>query len=871
MPMKQMSIIDFLVEREPTASWFPIILDVKPVVPEKIEYGEPKMEKVLKSVHHESYFQGKKTCKDKATGETKEYDDYKPTQSDWERFTPEQIIRRQNLLLTKANPSLRKKFNYIAIKTDFLKHVDLDCPEYSQRYKDLLETHPYFKSATKSFGRHILFTCDKIPPAKRTDLINDVVPSNEKGQTGVELLAGQWSYCRIDTIVHNADCEDMTFDFTPYLASNDHTFKRDKTKKPSKPIEKTPEEASTDDEVKSMDSAEQTTTNDIFHQDPLSRLRELLDLIKIPKKDRTKWQTVCDCIKSLGLNEGDWLLFARNNSLNLDKEKLSLWNLVKGTKGVYYLHSLAATSSPIKHEAYIKKYKVSLLSPAIRQQIDEMDANGFIEDPKVFYQTTRYIEAKAMLERKFFKLEHPIAFVRIDEDDPREEMMFYKERQFELYCEGKEGIPTFLLKDKDKDSAKSFSFTQLWRKDRNHRMYSKVVFQTDPKFFNKDQYNLFNGFKLDDKLVTEQIDENQSSFLLLLKKHCQKPEIYEFFKCWIAHIIQKPYLKTEIAIVLYSALGGVGKNCIVDGIKALLGNKYCGFVSNIKDLGKNFNSDLCNKLLIFGDEVCSKAQEMSNVIKDVVTRKEVKLEKKTFDPIPIDDRANYMFTTNNENCFKIDDQDRRMFFVKCVEEALTSTESTKFYNDLEDQNTMRKLFNFFKDYKQQYIKDGDNVYTIGRGQRAPYTLYKTQLGFENMPAYIQMLYKSTQIFTNQRILSTDLHKIAVEYARKNYMSSSFTVREFGVGMNKYIEKIKVRGSSGNFYKFGQALEIREMLFQANEDYYRYIYQITGDETPDFSGMSFDSCGSMVKDTDDILNASDSERNYYLEKCIIPKK
>ena len=59
--------------------------------------------------------------------------------------------------------------------------------------------------------------------------------------------------------------------------------------------------------------------------------------------------------------------------------------------------------------------------------------------------------------------------------------------------------------------------------------------------------------------------------------------IYEYFKQWIAHIIQHPYRKTNSAIVLYSETKGVGKNCIVECINRLL-KGYKAKVESIEDI-----------------------------------------------------------------------------------------------------------------------------------------------------------------------------------------------------------------------------------------------------------------------------------------------
>jgi hypothetical protein len=100
-------------------------------------------------------------------------------------------------------------------------------------------------------------------------------------------------------------------------------------------------------------------------------------------------------------------------------------------------------------------------------------------------------------------------------------------------------------------------------------------------------------------------------------------------------------------------IGGVGKNAITDALCKLFKN-YSGHIENIDGITKNFNSHLTNKLFIYGDEINANAKKVSDKLKQVITRATQTLEKKGIDSIEIDDYYNYIFTANNENCFKIE-------------------------------------------------------------------------------------------------------------------------------------------------------------------------------------------------------------------------
>ena len=63
-------------------------------------------------------------------------------------------------------------------------------------------------------------------------------------------------------------------------------------------------------------------------------------------------------------------------------------------------------------------------------------------------------------------------------------------------------------------------------------------------------------------------------------------------------------------------------------------------------------------------------KKVSDKQKQVITRPKQNLEKKGIESIEIDDYSNFIFTTNNENCFKIEEGDRRLLMVKCPDKAL---------------------------------------------------------------------------------------------------------------------------------------------------------------------------------------------------------
>ena len=222
------------------------------------------------------------------------------------------------------------------------------------------------------------------------------------------------------------------------------------------------------------------------------------------------------------------------------------------------------------------------------------------EKPSIYNNST-YLELKENFELKCFRLENPFNYVYIDGD-----------KNLQLF--NSEKLKTWALKDygvkieDPEDSKIKKTFIDIWLTDPKQKSFNKIVF--DPTLTSINDYNYFNGFKYTEG---EQA-AIENPFLDLLKRVCNDKKTYEYFIDWIAHIIQKPYKKTNIAMILYSNVKGIGKNCIVDGICKLI-KGYSGHGETIEDITKNFNSHLVNKLFIYGDEIKASSKCISDKLK----------------------------------------------------------------------------------------------------------------------------------------------------------------------------------------------------------------------------------------------------------------
>ena len=458
------------------------------------------------------------------------------------------------------------------------------------------------------------------------------------------------------------------------------------------------------------------------------------------------------------------------------------------------------------------KFKLNFTEKALDEHYLEELKSVVYERPSI-YNNSEYLELKTKFELNCFRLENPFNYVYIDID---KNLQLFNSEKLKTWALKDYGLK---IEDPEDDRIKK-PFIDVWLTDPNQKSYNKIVF--DPTLTSINNYNYFNGFKYTEG---EQAPI-ENPFLNLLKRLCNDKKTYDYFVDWIAHIIQKPYKKTNIAIILYSNVKGVGKNCIVDGICKLI-KGYSGHVETIEDITKNFNSHLVNKLFIYGDEIKASSKCISDKLKQVITRPTQNLEKKGKDAFEIEDYTNWLFTTNNKDAFKVEQGDRRLYFIECINEKLSKELSTEYYKYIENETEMNKLFNFFKHH--------EITYNIGI-EAPPASRMKNELQFETKQAYIQLLYKQPREIIDSRFTSQQLYEKSKTFASSNYLNHSYSITEFGTEMSKILKQFKKRTATGYVYDINVNFnEFNKILFEYDSEYYRYINNIEDDIIPTFTG------------------------------------
>jgi len=247
-------------------------------------------------------------------------------------------------------------------------------------------------------------------------------------------------------------------------------------------------------------------------------------------------------------------------------------------------------------------------------------------------------------------------------------------------------------------------FINEWLSSSNHNQYDDIIFNPDKNYINKNNYNLFYGFYFD-KEIQKRKDNKIDFDLNIIQpylnhiKHLvnNNIEIYNHFICWIAHIIQKPWIKQPTCYVFYSDKHGVGKNIMINPIMEIFRGYYFK-IDRTEQLVDKFNAESLGKLICYADEIKSfkNGETMSNEIKNIISRIEMSVEFKGKDKITnIRDFIHYIFTSNNEQNFYIETSDRRFNLVECTKIVKDSDYFKNLAKIIEDKEFLINLYWYF--------------------------------------------------------------------------------------------------------------------------------------------------------------------------------
>lgn len=172
---------------------------------------------------------------------------------------------------------------------------------------------------------------------------------------------------------------------------------------------------------------------------------------------------------------------------------------------------------------------------------------------------------------------------------------------------------------------------------------------------------------------------------------CGNEEYYTYLIKWMAHMVQRPEEKPEVAIIL-KAGQGTGKGSFVSPLGKIIGAHYAHPQKAEHVVGR-FNNLLENCILLFADEFFAGSKKVTDTLKGMITEKTTTIERKGIDTIEVNSFTRMIMASNHENIVSIEKDERRYFYLEVSEHVKQNAEYfDRLHNAIGEDEAQQTLF-----------------------------------------------------------------------------------------------------------------------------------------------------------------------------------
>lgn len=358
--------------------------------------------------------------------------------------------------------------------------------------------------------------------------------------------------------------------------------------------------------------------------------------------------------------------------------------MTRGRRMDTYIHDGGLVYSPDENEtefpiAFLEQLEKDIKNDTgydIKLACKEMDTTWEREEIQSQNEND-YAEMKAEFEKEYFSLNDSPMYIRICPDGHLQQLtkgdVIHQKGHLKLKCGD-----NFLIR---------------WFADEK-RTYEKLGYC--PKGNVPDnEFNIWTKFEIDARAGADiQPIHN------LLRSLCNNEEkTYRFVERWVAHIFQKPYMKTETAIVIQGN-EGCGKDTFWEFIGKILGEHYFFTTAHPENnVFHNFNWGSQNCVLVKFEEANFDTNKANcEGLKAMLVDAKSKYTKKGQDQVTLPDFRNVVMTTNNEIPVVLGDLDRRYMLIKASDENIGNFQYwNELYKHINDVNVQAAYHQYLLD------------------------------------------------------------------------------------------------------------------------------------------------------------------------------
>ena len=346
---------------------------------------------------------------------------------------------------------------------------------------------------------------------------------------------------------------------------------------------------------------------------------------------------------------------------------------------------------------FVKHQPVQTIPGEVQAQVMETGVEPVVDifDP-ADTQVYSYEITKKSFERRCFRIDDPFTYAVLPNDGTfnpfPQQLCHLKLRQF---------FGTVEYSDPDKNgNIVKLRFIERWLSDKTLRRFTKLV--VDPRNSDPKAYNMWKPYIAShlQAVPNAQVDDMVGPIILHIRDVIANGnEAHtKWFLDWLANMVQRPYQKSNVGILLYGKQG-CGKGIIIEFMRTSVLGRHCTYQTSNpeRDIFGKFSSGMVGNVLVQLDEVKA-LHSHSDVLKDLITGPTITYEEKYAKGITIDNYANLLFTTNNENALSVQTDDRRHVLFRCSDKYKGDE---VYFNTLlahlKKQDTARAVYQYLLD------------------------------------------------------------------------------------------------------------------------------------------------------------------------------
>jgi len=432
-----------------------------------------------------------------------------------------------------------------------------------------------------------------------------------------------------------------------------------------------------DTDKESVKSVENTIEKNIIDGNEIEKLLEVIGATLCSEGKQTQWSNVAQAIKNETKEEGLYYFANWTHKYGTENKKKECI--------IHYNKYIKYTPKSDKKRLTIGSlhYWAKQANPKLYSDVFSHSYPTFIEEDNSFEGiASRFEKNHCKITNKAFFVKHTSCEV----------VVMSKSALITAY-------ENMVYQKIVKDEIVECNFINDWlRNNKKQLSYVDIGCYPDTTECPSNVFNTWRPFAME--LVTEYKPNMEA--LKVIRDHIKvlcnhDMSVATYMEAWIAQMIQFPAVKSNQPTLISKQ--GAGKGTLLKLLSLMIGkDKYFETTNPSRDVWGDFNGRMAHSYLVNLDELSRKdTLNCEGKIRGLITNPNLTINEKNVKKFEIISYHRFFGTTNHEDPFKTEKDDRRNWIVRSSDELLGNVEYfNKMREYLADVNVLKTCYEYFK-------------------------------------------------------------------------------------------------------------------------------------------------------------------------------